>query len=71
MRAILAVTVSCQNQASLLKNSFYGISTAKFVRKLLNVRLQWMLKFTEITLSVSFSTATDDNAHLMTELARR
>jgi hypothetical protein len=41
-----------------LKNSFQGISTTKFVRKLLNVRSLEELKFTEITALVPFSTAT-------------
>jgi hypothetical protein len=44
----------------LLKNSFQGISTTKFLRKLLNVRLPQTLKFTEITALVPFSTATPD-----------
>jgi len=42
----------------VLKNSFQGISTTKFVRKLLNVRSLEGLKFTEITALVPFSTAT-------------
>jgi hypothetical protein len=41
-----------------LKNSLLGISTAKFVRKLLNVRLPPTLKFTETIALVPFSTAT-------------
>jgi hypothetical protein len=40
-----------------------NISTAKFVRKLLNVRLPSTLKFTEITALVPFSTATGDVTH--------
>jgi hypothetical protein len=40
----------------LLKNSFWGISPGKFVRKLLNVRPPQTLKFTEITALVPFST---------------
>jgi len=47
------------DQTSLLKNSFQGISPTKFIRKLLNVRSPWALKFTEITALVPFSTATD------------
>jgi hypothetical protein len=43
-----------------LKNSFQGISTTKFVCKLLNVRLPQTLKFAEITALVPFSTATPD-----------
>jgi hypothetical protein len=46
-----------------LKNSFQGISTTKFVRKLLNVRSPWPLKFIEITALVPFSTATGDYTH--------
>jgi hypothetical protein len=42
----------------VLKNSFRGISTAKFVRELLNVRRPQTLKSTEITALVPFSTAT-------------
>jgi hypothetical protein len=49
---------------TLLKNSFYGISRTKFVRKLLNVRSPWTLKFVEITALVPFSTATPDNNSL-------
>jgi hypothetical protein len=49
----------CRKQAWLLKNSFYGISRVKFVRKLLNVRSLQALKFAEITGLVPFSTATD------------
>jgi len=41
-----------------LKNSFRGISRTKFARKLLNLRLPYALKFTEITALVPFSTAT-------------
>jgi len=41
-----------------LKNSFQGISTTKFVRKLLNVRSSQTLEFAEITGLVPFSTAT-------------
>jgi hypothetical protein len=47
-----------------LKNSFQGISPAKFVRKLLNVRSPWTLKFIEITALVPFSTATPVYTHL-------
>jgi hypothetical protein len=43
---------------TLLKNSFRGISRTKFARKLLNLRLPYALKFTEITALVPFSTAT-------------
>jgi hypothetical protein len=50
--------LNCRNQAWLLKNSFRGISRAKFARKLLNLRLPYALKFTEITALVPFSTAT-------------
>jgi hypothetical protein len=42
----------------LLKNSFQGISTKKFARKLLNFGLQLTLKFTKITILVPFSTDT-------------
>jgi len=42
----------------VLKNSFQRILTTKLVRKLLNVRLPYTLKFTEITALVPFSTAT-------------
>jgi hypothetical protein len=38
----------------VLKNSFRGISPAKLVRKFLNVRSPWALKFTEITALVPF-----------------
>jgi hypothetical protein len=38
----------------VLKNSLQEISTAKFVRKLLNIRSPWTLKFTEITALVPF-----------------
>jgi hypothetical protein len=41
-----------------LKNSFQGISPAKFVRKLLNVRSPQVQKFAEITGLAPFSTAT-------------
>jgi hypothetical protein len=41
-----------------VENSFHGISTAKLVRKLLNVRSQKTLEFAEITALVPFSTAT-------------
>jgi hypothetical protein len=51
---------NCCNQAWLLENFFQGIPTSKFVRKLLNVRSPWTLKFVEITASVPFSTATLD-----------
>jgi hypothetical protein len=44
----------------LLKSSFHGISTAKLVRKLLNVRSQKTLEFAEIAALVPFSTATPD-----------
>jgi hypothetical protein len=54
---------NCRNQAWLLKNSFQGISPTKFVRKLLNVRSPWALKFTEITALVPFSTATGVSTH--------
>jgi hypothetical protein len=43
-----------------LKNSFQGISPAKFVRKLLNVRSPQAREFAEITGLVPFSTATGD-----------
>jgi hypothetical protein len=43
-----------------LKNSFQGISTTKFVRKLLNVRSLEGPKFTEITALVPLSTPTGD-----------
>jgi hypothetical protein len=42
----------------VLKNSFRGILTAKFVRKLLIVRSPQALKFAEITALVPFSTPT-------------
>jgi hypothetical protein len=42
----------------VLKNSFQGISPAKFVRKLLNVRSPQTRKFAEITGLVPFSTPT-------------
>jgi hypothetical protein len=42
----------------VLKNSFQGISTTKFVRRLLNIRSRQTLKFAEITALVPFSTAT-------------
>jgi hypothetical protein len=42
----------------LLKNSFRGVSTTKFVRELLNVRSPKTLEFAEITALVPFSTAT-------------
>jgi hypothetical protein len=44
----------------VLKNSFQGISPAKFVRKLLNVRSPKARKFAEITGLVPFSTPTGD-----------
>jgi hypothetical protein len=44
----------------VLKNSFQGISPAKFVRKLLNVRSPQARKFAEITGLVPFSTPTPD-----------
>src|SRR5271157_5711219 len=50
--------LNCRNQAWLLKNSFQGISTVKFLRKLLNVRSPRTLKIAEITVLVPFSTAT-------------
>jgi hypothetical protein len=53
-----------RNLMWLLKNSFHGISTIKFVCKLLNVRWPQTLKFTEITALVPFSTATDVFASL-------
>jgi hypothetical protein len=50
--------VNERNREWLLKNSFQGISPTKFVRKLLNVRSPWALKFTETTALVPFSSAT-------------
>jgi hypothetical protein len=44
-----------------LKNSFLGISAAKLVHKLSNVRPPSTLKFTEITALVPFSTPTPVN----------
>jgi|SRR5208282_1162564 hypothetical protein len=44
----------------VLKNSFQGISTTKFVRKLLRIRSPKTLKFTKITALVPFSTPTPD-----------
>jgi hypothetical protein len=43
----------------VLKNSFYGISRTKIVRKLLNLHSPQALKFAEITGLVPFSTAGD------------
>jgi len=51
---------SCCNQAWVLKNSFQGISTTKFVCKLLSVRSPKSRKFREITALVPFSTPTGD-----------
>jgi hypothetical protein len=59
LQAKLSVA-SWRNIAWLLKNSFQGISPAKFVRKLLNVRSPQARKFAEITGSGPFSTATPD-----------
>jgi hypothetical protein len=42
----------------VLKNSFQGVSAAKFVRKLLIIRSPRTQKLTEITALVPFSTAT-------------
>jgi hypothetical protein len=56
------VEVGCSYQAWLLKNSFEGISTTKFIRKLLNVRPRQTLEFAKTTASVPFSTATG-NTH--------
>jgi hypothetical protein len=55
---------------TLLKNSFQGIPTSKFVRKLLNVRSPWTLKFVEITALVPFSTATGVSTSLRRLFAR-
>jgi hypothetical protein len=52
-------TAHC-NRLWVFKNSFQGISAAKFVRKLLIVRSPWTLKLTEITAFFPFSTATPD-----------
>jgi hypothetical protein len=46
----------------VLKDSFHGISTAKFLCEILNVRTPQTLKFTEITALVPFSTPTGDSA---------
>jgi hypothetical protein len=46
------------NREWLLKNSFQGISRAKFVRKLLNIRSPQARKLAEITALVPFSSAT-------------
>jgi hypothetical protein len=42
----------------VLKNAFQGISTTKFVRKLLNIRSPQTPEFAEITALVPFSTPT-------------
>jgi hypothetical protein len=58
--------LDCQlaiNHVGVLKNSFQGVSTAKLVCKLLNVRSPQAMKFTEITALVPFSTATHDGTH--------
>jgi hypothetical protein len=46
--------LNCSKQAWVLKNSFQGISTTKFARKLLNVRSPQTLDFAEITALVPF-----------------
>jgi hypothetical protein len=46
------------NHPWVLKKSFQGISPAKFVRKLLNVRSPQAREFAEITGLVPFSTPT-------------
>jgi len=54
---------NCRKQAWLSKNSLQGISTMKFVRKLLNARSPQALKFAEITGLVPFSTPTGVITH--------